>query len=572
MKENNYYNYETYPNFFDNLLLHIDSDAFYEVSPRLEKIKITLKYLDELLKLDYKDKVICEILNDLREFLENKFNVIRGAYSIKRVKDSDYPKNYIPERLKYYFYTKLILNYKAIDNERKQHLYNKAYGLFRIISENDFYLLNNDSFENFKKLFSMYISVKEEFNSALMDEKDSFLTIYRGKIFKIEENLKKCKSYNRFSSIFNKITLNKYAFISKYIVYSDEFVSHTQEENYATLDKHIEDLVSEINNKKEEIDKTSNYMDIRMLRMKNIIPKNMTTEEKNLFDKLIVVTDKKEFDELYSTVYIMFTNHVYDEAAFKKNLEIKKTLEAIIGKIYSRFCECCEYTPYSASAIAIDIKEYMYRFLDKILSDYKLSFDVKVISKLKFIDFEHDVRLVNEAINYGKEVSENDVYIPRTDNKYFDKRCVHQIVELTFEDNIIEIDQLTDEIMQDGDISTNYDDFANRYISLDTFIKKANYIGKHFISNDYHKEDSQDFSNSTLEFSYNGILLILTNGLYEVVSHEAITIAGYDIPEPDKIKVKDIEYSKYITINNITCAAECYREERTSTDYEKKLK
>ena len=92
----------------------------------------------------------------------------------------------------------------------------------------------------------MYLSVKEELNSALIGEKDSSLTIYRGKIQKIEERLKKCKSYNRFRSIYSKIISTKYALISKYIVYSEEYASHTQEENYVTLDKHIEDLLDEI--------------------------------------------------------------------------------------------------------------------------------------------------------------------------------------------------------------------------------------------------------------------------------------------------------------------------------------
>jgi len=57
-----------------------------------------------------------------------------------------------------------------------------------------------------------------------------------------------------------------------------------------------------------------------------------------------------------------------------------------------------------------------------------------------------------------------------------------------------------------------------------------------------------------------------------VVSHETVTMAGYDIPEPNKIKAINLDCCKHITLTNITCDAESYRKDRTSYDYEKKLK
>jgi len=224
------------------------------------------------------------------------------------------------------------------------------------------------------------------------------------------------------------------------------------------------------------------------------------------------------------------------------------------------------------SDIRENIKNYMYFAIQKVMDDNTTSLELKALSDLTFYDFIKDLRLINESLNGNYKIPDNCIYIPKLDNKEFNRNYSYSLLELSFEYENIGINELTKNVMQDGELDMNYNTFLYQYMSINTYIKKSEYIGKNFILNDFHNNDSQDFSNSKLLLNYNGILLIETNGEYEVISHETVTMAGYDIPEPDRLKQNTIEgYKKGILINIIN-AAESFRDEYSSSNYEKTLR
>ena len=187
-----------------------------------------------------------------------------------------------------------------------------------------------------------------------------------------------------------------------------------------------------------------------------------------------------------------------------------------------------------------------------------------MISNIYYLILSIHGRTTNEGVNGNNIVPRNNVYIPRLDNKNFNRGYAYPLLELTFENENIGINELTKNVMQDGELDMDYNTFLYQYMSFNTYIKNSDYIGKNFIVNDFHNIDSQDFSNSRLLFSYNGILLIETNGEYEVVSHETVTMAGYDIPTPDKLKSSLIERYKESIILEIGYIAESFRDEDSS--------
>jgi hypothetical protein len=73
------------------------------------------------------------------------------------------------------------------------------------------------------------------------------------------------------------------------------------------------------------------------------------------------------------------------------------------------------------------------------------------------------------------------------------------LLELTFDYKKIGINQLTNNLAQNGDLYMNYDTFNYNYMSLDTYVKNADYIGANFtLQMIFIKKNSQDFSNSVL--------------------------------------------------------------------------
>jgi len=217
--------------------------------------------------------------------------------------------------------------------------------------------------------------------------------------------------------------------------------------------------------------------------------------------------------------------------------------------------------------IADRIRNYLYDIIEKIITDDKISFNIDAISKLKFNDLEHDVKLINAAINGINSCPDNNIYLINFSLMYLDRCFSDPFVELKFNDKNISVNEVTKYGKQNGFPYINYNNFIYEYMPLDVYINNSIYYGKYFIVNNLHNEDSQDFSKSKLLLNYKGILLIETDGEYEIVSHETIIRAGYDIPKysiPKQSDKKFIEANKKIILSNIIYLAEKYREEEYS--------
>ena len=103
------------------------------------------------------------------------------------------------------------------------NLNSKVLELNKIISEKDFSLTSYESFENYKRFFRFYISLKRNFDDTLENERKRSLDSYYEEIFSIEESTRKINSYIRFRSIFDKIIEEKKTDVLKYIC-SNKFI------------------------------------------------------------------------------------------------------------------------------------------------------------------------------------------------------------------------------------------------------------------------------------------------------------------------------------------------------------
>lgn len=546
--------------FYINNFFH--TDFYREKDKRINKIKKILDNLDKLSKLNYEDESICKFIEDSKGYFENKLNIVRGALSVKRLVDNDFYEDYVTIQVQHKFITLLINEHKAVVFPDKYKIFYKAYGLFGIVKENSFDLLSDESFQNFKKFFSMYISIKKELKEALTNERNSCLKIYNGKLFLIGDSIKRNKTYKRFGQIYNKIIEMKKTIITKYI-FSNSFPLCNQEDSHDVLKGYINELWNELNSKNEQNIKIDNYMDQRMLRLNRIKPKAITLNEKELYDKLDCTYNKGEFDKLYATLYTMFTDRVYIDEKVKNNFKTKKMLSTFKRIIDDKYKESIFGLTEKDQTQQKTNRDFLYLVLQRVIDYSNISLDKKVLSELTMCDFQYDARVINESINGGEKVSANNIYLPRLDTKNFHRKFSYPLVELTFNGDNIDVNEIIEDERMDGTPNINYQTFIYNYMSLDTYLKNATYIGKKPIENDFHREDSQDFSDNWIYCEYDGMLLIYTNGNYEIVSHETITMAGYDIPEPDRVKARNahkVDECKNVILSNMIFLAESYRD------------
>jgi len=260
-------------------------------------------------------------------------------------------------------------------------------------------------------------------------------------------------------------------------------------------------------------------------------------------------------------------DHIYNEEDISKSNKTKKNINKIKKRVEEKYISCTRNMTDAEKRNAAKTLEYIYKLINDIIDSDNISFNIDVISKLTFNNFINDIKLINEGVNGNDKLQIGNIYIPRLDNKSFYRKFAYPLVDLVFNNDSIEVNEITEQKKIDGDSRINYDSFISKYISLDTYLMNATYINKGFKENESHKEDSQDFSNSKLLFNYHGILLIETVGEYEIVSHETITMAGYDIPEPLETKRVDsfmIETYKKLISLKISFLAESFREDETT--------
>lgn len=539
-----------------------DADLFKNVDDQTaNKLRNFLDNIDNLLGEFSQDKDIVEILEKIKRY---------PAYYIKAIYPC-YSGNSLDKHLDEYIIMRL-------NNELFHYFLLSHSTIFDIVPPE-----YSDGYRNLsKKILTQ--NVQHPFYYTYYEVKQFLLeyTTYKKIIIGLaEELIKKCvelyclemekllypyynlKYYNRFKKKYEDMISSGKKEIYDFFN-SDRFLSLGN--SYASIiaDKVLKNFSNKLFDLDQDIQIFIEYYNKRLLNLKEVMPKNISNMEKEMYEDLTRTTDKEDFDRKYSTAYKWYIDVKNINQSYKDNLKTKRNINVIKRKIDYRYMVCTKSMNEEEFVVANRIKDYLYDVIEKIITNDNISFNMDAISGLKFNDLEHDVKLINGAINGINNCPNNSIYLINFSIMYLDRYFSSPFVELKFNEKNISVNEITKYDKQDGFPYINYDNFIYEYMPLEVYINNSIYYGKYFIINDLHNEDSQDFSKSKLLLNYNGILLIETDGEYEIVSHETIIRAGYDIPKYSVPKRSDknfIESNKKIILSNILSLAEKYREE-----------